>query len=122
MTAKQPASPTVRVSLKETLDRLPLPATTKWPEGVWDAEALRHGTMSLLLFAPRGRDYQTPHDQDELYIVHRGSGVFTIDDTRVRFEEGDVLFAPAGKPHRFEKFSDDLTLWVVFWGPKGGER
>ena len=112
----------VRVSLKESLERLPLPATTKWPNGVWDLEAMRHGTMSLLLFTPRGKDYQTPHDQDELYIVHRGSGEFLIDDMPVRFEAGDVLFAPAGKPHRFEKFSDDLTLWVVFWGPKGGEH
>jgi hypothetical protein len=24
--------------------------------------------------------------------------------------------------HRFLDFSDDLTVWVVFYGPPGGER
>jgi hypothetical protein len=33
-----------------------------------------------------------------------------------------VLFVAAGVPHRFEEFSRDFAAWVVFWGPKGGER
>ena len=37
------------------------------------------------------------------------------------FGPGDVLFVPARSEHRFEDFSDDLGLWVVFWGPAGGE-
>jgi hypothetical protein len=32
-----------------------------------------------------------------------------------------VLFVPADVEHRFEEFSDDLALWVVFYGPEGGE-
>jgi hypothetical protein len=31
------------------------------------------------------------------------------------------LFAAAGVEHRFENFSDDLALWVIFYGPEGGE-
>jgi hypothetical protein len=31
------------------------------------------------------------------------------------------LFVPAGAEHRFEDFTDDLTVWVVFYGPEGGE-
>jgi hypothetical protein len=23
--------------------------------------------------------------------------------------------------HRFEEFSDDLVVWVIFYGPEGGE-
>jgi hypothetical protein len=23
--------------------------------------------------------------------------------------------------HRFEEFSDDLAVWVIFYGPEGGE-
>jgi mannose-6-phosphate isomerase-like protein (cupin superfamily) len=38
------------------------------------------------------------------------------------FTAGDVLFVPAGEEHRFERFSDDLILWAVFWGPEGGEK
>jgi mannose-6-phosphate isomerase-like protein (cupin superfamily) len=111
----------MKISLAETLRALPKPATAKWPEGVWDTDAFRHGTMSLLLFTPRGRDYQTPHEQDELYVVHRGTGEFVLDGERAAFGPGDVLFAAAGHEHRFERFSDDLVLWVVFWGPPGGE-
>jgi mannose-6-phosphate isomerase-like protein (cupin superfamily) len=78
--------------------------------------------MSLVLFTPRERDRQTPHDQDELYIVLRGSGEFSSGDERFAFGPGDALFVPAGREHRFERFTDDLVTWAVFWGPRGGER
>ncbi len=46
--------------------------------------------------------------------------------SKVAFKHGtlgpdDVLFAPAGLPHRFEDFTDDLVVWVMFYGPEGGE-
>src|SRR5690606_10226548 len=105
----------------EFLQQLPLPANEKWQEGVWDTETFRHGSMSLILFAPRGEDYQTPHDQDELYFVVKGSGDLVVEKHTFSFSAGDVLFVPAGKFHRFENFSDDLATWAVFWGPIGGE-
>jgi len=100
---------------------LPLPATPKWPQGVWDLKAFAHGSMSLVLFTPRGRDYQTTHEQDELYFVHRGSGTLVIDGKRFPFQPGDALFVPARVEHHFEDFGDDLVTWGVFWGPDGGE-
>lgn len=33
----------------------------------------------------------------------------------------DVRFVPAGVVHRFEEFTDDFAVWVVFYGPEGGE-
>lgn len=84
-------------------------------------EVLRRGTMSVGLYTPKGEDKQSPHDQDEVYIVERGSGVFVEGDRRTRFEAGAVLFAGAGTVHRFEEFGDDLRVWVVFYGPAGGE-
>ncbi len=109
-------------SLQEHLAKLPLPATAKWPEGVWDTEAFRHGTMSLIVYTPHGKDYQTPHDQDELYIVVKGQGELIVEGKVHKFKSGDVLFVPAGKNHRFENFSEDIITWAVFWGPKGGEK
>ena len=109
---------TMKISFNEALARLPLPATEKWPQGLWDFEALRSGDVSLLFFAPRFRDYQTAHSQDELYIVVRGSGVFLLESREFQFAPGDVLYVPAGKPHRFPQFSDDFAAWVVFWGPQ----
>lgn len=111
----------MKFSYAEFLKQLPKPTNEKWREGVWDAEAFQHGTMLLEVFAPRNRDYQTPHEQDELYFVARGHGEFVVEGDRFGFEAGDALFVPAGKSHRFENFSDDFVTWVVFWGPKGGE-
>jgi len=82
---------------------------------------LRHGTMMVGLYAPRGIDDQTPHTRDELYVVMAGTGWFVNGPDRHRFAPGDVLFVPADVEHRFEEFSDDLALWVVFYGPEGGE-
>ena len=112
----------MRIELAPILSKLPLPATAKWPQGVWDYEAFSHGSMSVILFTPRGADYQTSHGQDELYVVLKGSGVFLVEETRNTFMEGDVLFVPANKTHRFEQFTPDLVTWAIFWGPEGGEE
>lgn len=81
-----------------------------------------HGTLRAKMYAPRGRDPQTPHAQDEVYVVARGRGTFFDGVERRPFGPGDLLFAAAGDPHRFEDFGDDLAVWVVFYGPDGGER
>jgi uncharacterized RmlC-like cupin family protein len=80
------------------------------------------GTMSLGMYAPAGQDLQEPHDQDELYFVLSGSGVFIHGDKQSAFKPGDALFVAAGVPHHFTDFTDDFHAWVVFWGVKGGER
>ena len=82
---------------------------------------LKHGTMELEYYAPRGSDSQKPHARDELYVVIAGHGMFRNADKRHAFGPGDVLFVPAGVEHRFEEFSDDFATWVIFWGPEGGE-
>jgi len=85
------------------------------------AVARQHGTMMLGLYAPRGPDTQTPHEQDELYVVATGSGHFNKDGERRAIAAPDVIFVEAGVSHRFEDLSDDFSAWVIFWGPPGGE-
>lgn len=85
-----------------------------------------HGTLQVKLYIPRGAngdlvDPQTPHTRDELYVVARGVGVFFNGEARRKAEVGDLIFAPTGKPHRFEDFSEDFAVWVMFYGPEGGE-
>jgi len=92
------------------------------PAGRRSALLFEHGSMSLRYYAPRGADPQTPHDQDEVYIVVSGSGRYTVDGETVSFAAGDVLFAPAGADHRFEAFTEDFATWVIFYGPTGGEH
>ena len=80
------------------------------------------GSMQLRWYAPRGTDTQAPHIQDELYVVVTGSGWFRRGETRAPFAPGDAIFVPAGEAHRFEDFTDDLGVWVIFYGPEGGEH
>jgi mannose-6-phosphate isomerase-like protein (cupin superfamily) len=85
-------------------------------------ELFSHGTLNVELYAPRGTDPQTPHTRDEVYVVIEGNGTFRNGTERHPFERGDVLFVAAGVEHRFEEFSDDLAVWVFFYGPEGGEK
>jgi len=84
-------------------------------------ELFSHGSLGVEFYAPKGRDLQEPHTRDEIYVVASGSGYFLNGDSREKFEQGEVLFVPAGVPHRFENFSDDFATWVFFYGPEGGE-
>ena len=84
-------------------------------------QVMKHGSMSVEYYAPRGVDNQTAHKQDELYIIVSGSGLFSSNNEKMEFGSGDVFFVPAGMEHRFENFTDDFATWVIFYGPEGGE-
>lgn len=107
--------PDHRFTVADALARLP------GPDGERYVELFGHGTLSIELYAPRGGDPQTPHTRDEVYVVAQGSGEFVNGDVRHPFGPGDLLFVPAHVPHRFEHFSDELAVWVMFYGPVGGE-
>jgi mannose-6-phosphate isomerase-like protein (cupin superfamily) len=104
-----------RIALEEALSKLP------GPQGERFATVLEHGSLQVEIYAPRGHDPQMPHTRDEAYIVMQGSGEFLNGAQRHQIRPGDFLFVPAGIEHRFENFTDDLILWVVFYGPEGGE-
>lgn len=103
-------------SLAQAMKQIPT------PDGKRSTLLFEHGTLKVKLYAPRGSDPQTPHTQDEAYVVMSGRGEFVHAEERVAFEPGDFLWAPAGLPHRFENFTDDLFLWVIYYGPDGGEQ
>jgi len=54
--------------------------------------------------------------------VIQGSDFFNVEQRREKFGPGDVLFAPAHVSHEFEDFGQNLMVWVLFYGPEGGER
>src|SRR5262245_37861083 len=89
--------------------------------GVRSIALFEHGSLQVKMYASRGRDSQTPHTRDEIYVVARGCGVYFDGESRRRFQTGDLIFAPAGNEHRFEDFTDDFAVWVMFYGPEGGE-
>jgi len=104
-----------RVSLTDAMPRLP------GPKGERFATVLEHGTLDIEIYAPRGADPQKPHTRDEVYVVVGGSGEFFNGGKIERFGPGDVIFVPAHVEHRFERFTEDLVVWVIFYGPEGGE-
>jgi len=91
------------------------------PAGEHSVSVLQRGTLDVKLSLPTPPNQQTPHAQDEVYVVIRGRGILLHDGERDPFESGDLLFVAAGIEHRFEDFSEDLAVWVVFYGPRGGE-
>ncbi len=105
-----------RVSLAEALTRLP------GPGGEQFAKVFERGQLLVEIYAPRGRDPQEPHTRDEFYVVANGAGEFLNGSLRQKIKPGDFLFVPAGVEHRFDNFSEDLVVWVIFYGPEGGER
>jgi mannose-6-phosphate isomerase-like protein (cupin superfamily) len=111
----------MKAQLADLLARLPGKVTPQWPDGERFVTAFAHGSMAVEVYAPVGNDPQTPHAQDEIYIVQSGRGEFVAGGERHRFGPGSAFFVPAGVPHRFEQFSEDFVTWVVFWGPPGGE-
>ena len=104
-----------RKTIAEALARLP------GPRGERFVTVLEHGSLVVELYAPRETDPQTPHTRDEVYIVIQGSGQFINGESRQSFDRGDLLFVPAGVEHRFVEFTNDLVLWVLFYGLEGGE-
>ncbi|HYC89585.1 MAG TPA: cupin domain-containing protein [Thermoanaerobaculia bacterium] len=92
------------------------------PDGARSVLAHEGGGLTVKLYAPRGFDPQQPHVRDEIYVVVSGSGTFVHGSSRDTFGPGDFLFASAGLAHRFEEFGDDLAVWVIFYGPDGGEQ
>jgi mannose-6-phosphate isomerase-like protein (cupin superfamily) len=116
----------MKTSIADALRLIPGAPNEQYPAGTPSVTTLQHGTMALKVFRPSanpdGRDHQSPHTQDELYLVHGGSAVIVIGDQRFAAGVGDAFFVPAGKPHRFENFSNDFVTWVVFYGPQGGEE
>lgn len=103
------------LTVNEALAKLP------GPEGKRFATVFQHGTLLVEIYAPRGVDPQKPHSRDEVYFVAAGNGEFVCGNNRQKFGPSDLLFVAAGVEHRFENFSEDLAVWVLFYGPEGGE-
>lgn len=105
----------MRFSIEEFESQLPLPANEKWKEGVWFTNVFKKGDFELEFFAPNGKDYQTPHDKDEFYIVVRGSAVLVKENERFNCKSGDALFVEVRVSHHFEEMSPDFATWVIFF-------
>jgi mannose-6-phosphate isomerase-like protein (cupin superfamily) len=79
-------------------------------------EFLRVPAMSagLYVLAAGATDLQTPHREDEMYYVVRGSARFKADKEDREVSAGSVIFVAAEVTHRFYDIAEELALLVFF--------
>jgi len=68
-----------------------------------------------------GSDPQSPHTEDEIYVITRGSATLWTPTAVAQVGPGDVVFVPAKEEHRFVDIVEDLAVLVVF-GPAEDSR
>ncbi len=86
-----------------------------WTEHL-SAVDLSLGTYSI---PAGGTDDQTPHTEDEIYVVTSGRATLVTDSGTAPVAPGSVIYVPAGETHRFTDVTEDLALIVVFAPPYG---
>ena len=91
--------------------------------GVDYVEHLRRPDLSVGTYSLRAGavDDQSPHTEDEVYVVTSGRARFTSGGQTVAVGPGTTLFVPAHEEHRFHDITEDLAL-IVFFGPAYGAR
>lgn len=90
--------------------------------GLYD-EFLRVDSLSagLYVLPADAPDPQSPHDQDEVYVVLTGSASFTAAGDTIRVTAGSTIFVPAHEEHRFHDVTERLEVVVLFAPPESGD-
>jgi mannose-6-phosphate isomerase-like protein (cupin superfamily) len=66
-----------------------------------------------------GLDDQSPHTEDEIYVVQAGRATLVTPSGTAEVGPGAVVYVPAGEEHKFTEVTEDLALVVVFAPPYG---
>jgi mannose-6-phosphate isomerase-like protein (cupin superfamily) len=92
-----------------------LAAGTGGYEVVHRSPGLEIGVYVLVAPEP---DRQSPHEDDEVYVVLEGRGTLEVEGQQVELREGHAVFVPAGAEHRFVGY-EQLSVLVLFekWKP-----
>ena len=64
-----------------------------------------------------GVDDQSPHTEDEIYVVKTGRATLVTDSGTAAVAPGSVIYVPADEIHRFTNVTEDLALVVIFAPP-----
>jgi mannose-6-phosphate isomerase-like protein (cupin superfamily) len=65
-----------------------------------------------------GVDGQTPHTEDEVYVVTRGTASLSVEGAVTPVRQGSMAFVPERAEHRFVDISEDFEAVVVFAPPE----
>lgn len=75
-------------------------------------------SVGVYVLGAGATDGQSPHHEDEVYVVLAGRARFTAGGVTRDAGRGDVIFVPAGIAHRFHDIVEELRLIVVFAPPE----
>jgi mannose-6-phosphate isomerase-like protein (cupin superfamily) len=78
------------------------------------SDDLSVGTYSI---PAGGLDDQSPHTEDEIYVVQAGRATLVTDSGTAPVAPGSVIFVPAGETHKFTEILENLAMVVVFAPP-----
>jgi ketosteroid isomerase-like protein len=83
-------------------------------------EWVRSASLSAGVYRLRAGDVdgQSPHAEDEVYVVTAGSAQLEVEGRRTPVGPGSVAFVPRRAPHRFVDVTEDLEVSVVFAPPE----
>ncbi len=83
-------------------------------------EFLRVPALSCGLYALKAgsTDLQTPHDEDEVYVVLSGKARVRVSGKEETVSPGSVLYVRATAEHSFFEIEEDIKL-MVFFGSGG---
>jgi len=105
------------------MDRFALPDLLRTQQA---GDTLYHEFLSvpalsggLYVLDARSVDPQSPHSEDEVYVVMDGSGQITVGGEVQPVEAGTVVYVPAGVEHRFLNIEQRLVVLVFFAPPEG---
>ena len=119
-----PSKPATATNLTAIAERLPRPDGP--PRAVRILEGAAGGPVFEVLARNGAEDWpEEPGGCDGVYVVISGEGAFRCGGEVLECAVGDVLFAPAGAPRRFERLSRGFATWRILLGRAaavGGDR
>ncbi len=126
LTATRPALSKALEKGLMTLQHIEAAASLTPPVGGLNqfTEHVRVSAMSVGTYniAAGGIDDQTPHAEDEVYVVISGQARFTSGGDTAAVRPGTALFVPADEEHRFHDIHEDLAVLVIFAPAYSGRR
>lgn len=84
-------------------------------------EFIRRPSLSSAVYhLPIGcKDMQSPHLEDEIYVVIEGRARLRVDGDEQQVSPGSVLYVKANTSHSFFDIEEPLTV-LAFFGPVPG--
>lgn len=70
--------------------------------------------MGLYVLPAGGKDPQSPHEQDEVYVIEEGKAILDVEGKDHQVSKGSIVFVKARAQHHFHSIEEELKVLVFF--------